>query len=180
MSTIQQFKDVLRKSDSPAAVLDLADSYMPLAQKLGAKFGLPPDHEYLRPVIAKYAADLSGWLTFIKKERDQRTKGARSYDDDLHALYRRVHTRVVQQERRDRINRAIAAALATGLIENTVDAKAAYSRKCVAAWQLRRQKVRKSLLGGGQERADRDEFNDAVDQMWADIDAEIARGELPK
>lgn len=175
MRKLQSYVAKLNDATAAAQVLDLTDKYIRMRTELGDAFLLPKEHSYVEPALKEFKDDPRAWLDFVREIRDMFPVNGKEFGADIQDLYRRVELRVVQAERRDRLDRAVKAAIRAGAIENSPVEKKQYEQRCVAQWNLRKQEVRKTLLGENG-RANRAEYSQGLANMWAEIDNEIASG----
>lgn len=178
---LKQFRDVVTRLDHPEQLLSLADKYLRDMETKGDQFILPREHAAVKPVLEYYAGDLEGWVRFVDSIRLRLPKDGRRYHVGVSKLYRVLETRLIQQQRRERLTRAINMAVAKGLIKNEYEDKQRYARRCVVTWQNRKELLLKNLaLTAPGTRLHTDDRATALDEFWATVDAEIDNGELPK
>lgn len=180
MKTLRQTRDELLTVGSPDKVLLLADKYLQQMEELGDDFRLPGDHAFLRPILEHYYEDLEGWVKFIKGVRD-RLPPRSEESGAVSAVYRTVSIRLVQRERRVRIDKAVTKAIEKQMIEPKYVVKVAYGNKCVQKWKIRRDQF---LKGHRREsktgRLSQDVQEKLLQEFWNMIDMEIENGEVPK
>lgn len=155
--------------------LNLADKYMQTLVANPEMFLLPKAHEFLKPVIARYAKDIDGFSRYLIDIRDTFSPTDLAWEQ-VQTIYRRVNGRFVQQLRRERSNRAIEKA-------TELHGKPAYhSRlKWVSdlehGWANRRllflDKYRDTMKGA---RIDVETRAELLAQFWEIIDTEIFEG----
>lgn len=178
---LREFRETLLRLDRPEEVLLLADRYLTQLEAMGDSFVLPREHVLVKPALEFYAGDLAGWVKFVKGVRDRLPVSGRQYHKGMNELYRKLEIRLTQQERRERLTRAVDMALRKGMVENNYDAKMVYARRCTKAWQTRRDNM--LALAAKQTQTGRlsaAEGAELRDEFWQRIDEEIANGELPK
>lgn len=178
MATFRAARTFIRTSDTPARQLTLVNEYIQHKEKLGKDFIMPTEREVLSPIVDEFVGKLPSWLAFLREMRD--SFPARSaVRADVHELFRTVDIRLTQREMRRRLNAAVAVAIQKGIIKDDSPSKVAYIDRCKKLWILRRKMLLKShrdvvkVLPEEQQRQILDEF-------WANIDAEIKNGEVPK
>jgi len=178
---LRELRDMLLRIDHPESVLQLADMYLQHLQIAGDNFRLPKEHVLVKPLLEYYADDLEGWVKFVKGVRDRLPQVGRKFHPEVNELYRKLDIRLTQQERRERLDRAVAVALRKKLIADEYMDKMQYSRRCTQEWRLRRERIltaaSKVTKGGRTSMADREVL---LTEFWATIDAEIDNGEVPK
>lgn len=178
---LKQFRDMVLRLDHPEDLLHLADKYLQDMEAKGEHFILPREHAAVKPVLEYYAGDLEGWVRFVDSVRLRLPKVGRRYHVGVSKLFRMLETRLIQQQRRERLNRAITAAIAKGLITDSHDEKQRYARRCVSTWQNRKELLLKNMAATARHgRITTDERATALKEFWERVDAEIDNGELPK
>ena len=178
---LKEFRDTLLRLDRPGEVLRLADTYLRQFEDMGDKFVLPKQYELIKPVLETYYHDLAGWVKFVRGVRDRLPVSGRKYHPEVQELYRTLEIRLMQQTRRERLDKAVAMAVRRKMIESTYDEKMRYARRCTQAWKVRRDNMltvaSKQTSKGRLSVEEREEL---LAEFWAGIDAEIDNGELPK
>lgn len=179
MNELRAFTDKLVDDPHAAEQLRIADSYIRQYKELGRRFALPAEYAHLKPVIESYADDIGDFVRYVKELRDTVPPRKDSYIA-LHELYRTLLVRQVQQERRDRIGRALE-----WLKKNhpllTAQQRAAWARKVEQQWGKRRMRLmedaRRTTASG---RLNTDEREMLLEAFWKEIDKEIEQGKLPR
>lgn len=176
-----QLRDATRlilDSEAPADWIKLADSYISSFNKLSESFILPSAHAMLAPVINAFYDNDAAFGEYIRAIRDQLPPGHQR--DELHATYRTINGRSVQQVRRARLARALLVVEAAIGRRLDPDERVRVSTKLEQHWGKRRldylKEARSKTLKG---RVSADERSDLVHTFWDTIDAEITRGDLP-
>ena len=100
---------LLRNPSNIKKWLTLADKYMQTFAKDPSIFLLPKTHEFLKPLIEAYAFNIDGFVQYIVGIRDSFSKEDLAWEQ-VQNIQRRVNGRYVQQQRRERAQRAIATA----------------------------------------------------------------------
>lgn len=179
MTTIHELTDELLSDRAAVKWLRLADNYIQMFNKSPHEFILPREHARLKPLIEIYAHDLHGFVRYILGVRDSYTHDTAAYAD-LHKLYRTVSTRLLQQERRHRLNAAVDKALALRGAPASFHTRATWARRMEQEWGRRRLEQMKGYRDKTKRnRLSVDERTEVLDEFWSEIDNEIARGELP-
>lgn len=176
---LKEFRSTLLRLDRPEDVLRLADKYLTQQQEMGDNFVLPREHVMVKPVLDYYAGDLAGWVKFVKGVRDRLPVDGRTYHAGVHDLYRLLNIRLVQQQRRERLDAAVAVAVKKKFVRDSYEDKQRYARRCTQTWKLRRDNMLKAHVPdrGRISVAEREEL---LEDFWKQIEAEIANGEVPK
>ena len=180
MSTLRETRDALLEMESPAKVLRLADKYLQAMQEMGSDFVLPLQHVFIKPILEFYAGDLVGWRKFVRGVRDLLPRRSAA-QLDVQDFYRTIDLRMVQQERRERLNAAVDTAVRLKKIPADYQSKVRYAKRCTQHWLKRKVAVMaeaRSRISSG--RVSREECDSILTNFWAEIDDEISRGELPE
>lgn len=178
---LRELRDTLLRIDHPEKLLLLADKYLTQVEELGDDFILPKDHVIIKPILEYYSGDLPGWLKFVKGVRDRLPMAGRKFHEGVNDLYRTLEVRLTQQERRERLDRAVATAVAKKLISNDTTEKIRYARRCTQSWKMRRENLLKVTASQtGNNRLSVAERETLLHEFWQQIDEEIYNGELPK
>lgn len=176
---LERLTDELLGNHHAAECLRLADDYIQMYHRTGDKFILPREHAKLRPLIEAYADDLEGLVHYVLGVRDTLSQDSVAHAE-LHKLYRTVSTRLLQQERRARINAAVDKAVSMAEGPVSYDTKFAWARRIEQEWGRRRLDFMAELRRKTKRnRLSVDERSEALAQFWKNIDWEIKRGELP-
>jgi hypothetical protein len=176
---LKEFRATVLRLDRPEDVLKLADSYLTRMQEMGDKFILPREHVLVKPALEYYAGDLAGWVKFVKSVRDRLPKDGRTFHQGIQELYRTLEIRLTQQERRERLDAAVAVAVKKRLIDDDYDSKMRYARRCTQVWKIRRDNLLKAHIPK-KGRISLEERDELLTKFWEDIMAEIRNGEVPK
>jgi hypothetical protein len=151
------------------------DKYMQTYAADSSMFVLPKVHKFMEPVVKTYAANLEGFVEYIVQLRDYFAKGDQNWLD-LQAHYRRVNGRLVQQQRRERANRACVKA---DELYGPTDyhSRLQWVSDLEHGWAKRRLKFLDDYRGAtGSNRLDVDTRAEALAEFWDDIDTEIFEG----
>lgn len=169
---------LLRSPDKLKDWLSIADKYMQTYAENPGSFLLPRAHEFLKPLIEAYANNLEGFTEYLVGIRDCFDRQSAAFKD-VQAIYRRVNGRYIQQQRRARMDRAIAKA------------EELYGRipflermQWIAALEHAWANRRLDFLEANRRRykSDRLPSEDRVEllaEFWEQIDNEIYEGKLP-
>lgn len=172
---LRETSQAIRRSDNPAALLQLADSYIDMYNATPESFVLPHDHDIIRPIIEVFHNDLPGFVAYVKALRNV-CVGV-NYDA-VHKFYRRVNTRLVQQVRRDRVERAIRVYERTRGVTYTAEERNQLAQKLEQHWgHLRLLMLESERNKGGLTVGSRALL---LAKFWASIDKDIDDGELPE
>ena len=178
---LREFRETVLRLDHPETLLILADKYLTDMEAKGDSFILPKEHVAVKPVLEFYAGDLEGWVKFVAGIRDRLPVSGRKFHPEVHMLYRTLEIRLTQQQRRERLSRAVEVAVKKRLIPNDYEEKMRYARRCTKEWQLRKTRLLDALRAGSkQNRVSVAERDSVLRDFWLNIDAEIENGELPK
>jgi len=156
--------------------LMVADRYIQQYEADPDNFVLPKQFAVLAPLINSYTGNLAGFLKYIAGIRDSlREAGYNDAALEVQDVHRKLTSRQAQQTRRERGNRAIAAA-------KLLYGDAPFARRM--EWMARLEKVwaerRAKFLNAhraGRKRLPEPEKIDALAEFWDLIDNEIANGE---
>jgi hypothetical protein len=180
---LREFRDTLLRLERPEEVLRLADKYLDSMQAMQGDFILPKQHEIVKPALEYYAGDLKGWLKFVKGVRDRLPKQGRSFHPGVNEIFRRIEIRATQQDRRVRLSNAVQMAIRRKLLPSNAsdEDKRKYAAKCTQEWLMRKRILltgtAKQTKTGRVSVAEREVL---LKEFWAQIDAEIENGEVPK
>lgn len=169
---------LLRNPDKLRDWISIVDKHMRSYAEAPHIFVLPKAHEFLNPLIQEYARNLDGFTQYILYLRDHFDRGSGTFKD-LQAVYRRVNGRYIQQQRRERINRAVAKAEELyGSVGYNERMK--WMSDLEHKWAVRRL----DFLEAQRHRYDNDRLpaEDRVDllaEFWETIDHEIYEGKVP-
>ena len=170
--------ELLRNPSGIKKWLTLADKYMQTFEKDPNIFLLPKAHEFLKPIIEAYARNPEGFLQYLLGLRDSFSKQDLAW---LHVqtIYRRLNGRYVQQQRRERSNRAVDKAKEL-YGEVTFTARLGWVAELEHDWAKRRL----DFLDGYRaksttDRIDHDTRAELLAEFWDIIDTEIHKGALP-
>ena len=100
---------LLRNPSNIKKWLTLADKYMQTFAKDPSTFLLPKTHEFLKPLVEAYAFNIDGFIQYLLGIRDSFSKEDLAWEQ-VQSIQRRINGRYVQQQRRERAQRAIAKA----------------------------------------------------------------------
>ena len=163
-------------SQDPAGWLRTADTQIINYLKDPKGFVLNKAHKDMLPVIEDCAYDLAGFVEFISAVRDNCT-GVKQ--EAVYRFYRTVSGRLLQQQRRERFDRALTKAIELhGQYPNYIT-RMAWIHQLEQVWRKRRQEAMADARGSKGSRIPRDELADVLSEFWEDIDAEIEQGQVP-
>jgi hypothetical protein len=163
-------------SPDPTAWLRTADTQITGYLKDPKGFVLNKAHKDMLPVIEEYAYDLPGFVRFVSAVRDNSATG---HQDALYRFYRTVSGRLLQQQRRERFDRAITQAIDIHGTYPDYLTRMAWLHQLEQVWRNRRLETMASARGGKKGRVPRDELAEVLDAFWAQIDTEIEQGQVP-
>lgn len=173
---IREATDFILDSGEPVKWIRLLDMYVEQYRKYPSAFVLPREHYVLEPLVAVFVRNPEQLVPYIKVIRDTLPKGEQAFE--VNGLYRTILTRYVQQERRERMARALDKAEDLfGKFESSEE-RSQYENKLYALWATRR----KELLAKGAKTTGRlsvQERADVLELFWKEIDKEIDEGRLP-
>ncbi len=169
---------LLRSPDKLRDWLSIADKHMQTYAENPSTFLLPRAHEFLKPLIEAYALNLEGFTEFLVGIRDCFDRHNAAFKD-VQAIYRRVNGRYIQQQRRARMDRAIAKA-------EELYGRVDYLPRMQWMSDLEHQwaKRRLDFLEANRRRYKQDRLpsEDRVEllaEFWEQIDTEIYEGKIP-
>ncbi len=156
--------------------LMVADRYIQQYEADPDNFVLPKQFAVLAPLINSYAGNLTGLIKYMVGIRDSlREAGYNDAALEVQDVQRRLASRRQQQIRRERADRAMAAA-------KLLYGAAPFARRM--EWMARLEKVwegrRAKFLNAhraGRKRLPQAEKDEATAEFWDLIDNEIANGE---
>lgn len=171
-------ESLLRNPDKITEWLSIADKHMQTYVENPNLVVLPRAHEFLRPLIEGYARDLEGFADYILELRDQFARSSSQFKD-IQAVYRRLNGRWVQQQRRERMLRAVDKAESlNGEIPFTK--RMQWMAELEHDWAQRRlaflEQQRKRLK---MERMSTELRTGFLLEFWDIIDTEIYEGDIP-
>lgn len=179
LNDLGKLTDELLSNHDAVRWLRLADNYIQMYNKAPREFILPRLHAKVRPLIEIYANDLPGFVRYILGVRDSFQTESVAYME-LHRLYRTISTRALQQERRHRVNTAVETALKARGTPASFETKQLWARRVEQEWGRRRmERMAEVRAKTRRNRLSVDERSQVLEDFWAEIDGEIARGELP-
>lgn len=170
---------LLRNPDKLHDWLSIADKYMQAYAESPKTFLLPRAHEFLKPIIETYALDLEGFTYYLVGLRDSFDRYSTAYKD-IQAIYRRVNGRLIQQQRRERVNRAVAKA-------EELYGEIPFTQRMQWMAELEHEwaKRRLEFLEANRRRYENDRLPtedraELLAEFWENIDHEIYEGKIPK
>lgn len=169
---------LLRNPDKVKDWLSLADKYMQTYAENPELFLLPRAHEHLKPLIECYADNIEGFTQYLVGLRDCFDNRSVQFRD-VQAIYRRINGRYVQQQRRERIGRAVAKAEEL-FGEVTYQQRMQWMADVEHEWALRRLAwldIQRQRLK--TERLSVEIRTELLLEFWDMIDTEIYEGNIP-
>lgn len=173
--TIQEATDYILDSDDPARWLRLLDMYISQYNQMPAAFVLPREYAVLEPLIAAMARNHPKIVQYIKAIRDTLPKGSKAAD--VNELYRTVMTRFIQQDRRQRMARALERAAELHGPAPSREVRVAYETKLYTLWGRRREELLRRAKGS--DRLMTEERSEILELFWKEVDEQIEAGDLP-
>ena len=168
----------LRNPDKVKQWLLLADKYMQAYKEDKNSFILPKAHGFLEPLILAFNSNLDGFIQYLAELRNSYDRGSHQFEE-TQAVYRRINGRFVQQQRRERIGRAIAKAeelygeiAYPARVQWMADLEHAWAQRRLAFLEAQRTRLK-------QERLDTELRTEYLLEFWDIIDTEIHKGEVP-
>ena len=157
--------------------IDLLDRYIKSSNPDGPNFLLPPEHDVLQPIGEKFGEDLQGFIQYILHLRNSFAKSSKKWEQ-IQAIYRKINTRYIQQQRRERTKRAIQ------VNKKTFDEKPEYSVRLQWIANIEKIWAKKRLAhlerernAGNRAHLQSDEYNEVLAEFWEQISKEIDRGD---
>lgn len=171
---LDQFTVWLLQQKDPSKTILLADSYMRHYHKIGkSTFVLPTEHNVIEPLIESFAEDHRGFVEYIKGVREQ------LQDDDrktaVHDVYRTMLVRQAQQDRRKRIDEALAV-YESRRPKMQYDDRVNYVKRLEQLWGRDRYKYM-DMNRGHKTRLTTDERAETLARYWDEVDSRIQKGE---
>ena len=169
---------LLRTPDKTAEWIAVADRHMQTYVESPETFLLPRAHEFLKPLIESYALNLDGFTQYLVGLRDSFDRRSSQYTQ-IQAVYRRVNGRYVQQQRRERMGRAVARAEEL-YGEIPYQERIQWIAKLEHEWAQRRiaflEQQRRRI---GDPRLPVEIRTELLLEFWDMIDTEIYEGQIP-
>lgn len=169
---------LLRNPDKLKDWLTIADKYMQTYAGNPKEFLLPRAHEFMKPLIESYALNVEGFTQYLVGLRDCFDRSSQQFKD-VQAIYRRVNGRYVQQQRRERMARAVAKAEElyggfpyTQRIQWMANLEHEWAQRRLAFLEIQRKRI-------GEERVPTDLRTELLLEFWDAIDTEIYEGNIP-
>jgi hypothetical protein len=176
--TLSEFTNtLLRNPDKVKKWITVADKYMQTYADNSEMFLLPKAHEFMKPLIDSYALNLEGFTQYLLGLRDCFDRRSAQFTE-VQAIYRRVNGRYVQQQRRERIGRAVAKAEEL-YGEIPYQQRMQWMADREHEWALRRLAwldIQRRRIG---ERISVEVRTELLLEFWDMIDTEIYEGDLP-
>lgn len=169
---------LLRNPDKVKDWLSIADKYMQTYAENPNMFLLPRAHEFMKPLIESYALNLEGFTQYLVGLRDCFDRRSVQFRD-VQAIYRRVNGRYVQQQRRERISRAVVKAEEL-YGEISYHERMQWMSRLEHEWAQRRLawlELQRTRLK--TDRLSVDHRTELLLEFWDMVDTEIYEGDLP-
>lgn len=170
-------KGFVLDSAHPAEVLELVDMYITMYNRNPKNFVLPQQHAAIKGIVFRFADSPLQFVDFVKGVRDELPK---EHYQSTHEVFRKIQSRVVQQERRRRLYEGVAQ------IETSVNQKFTFGQKqAVMAWleaywgKERLAKLDDARRTRGVNRLTSDERGEICDEFWAEIDNQLEHNIVP-
>ena len=171
--------DSLFHDPHAAAKLRMVDNYILQAHRFGSEFVMPREHRSLKPLVTRFFGNFNRFVFFVKEVRDASAPRSKQ-QAALHGLYRTLEVRLVQQERRDRVRRAVDW-LEREHPRLTYDSRLRWARKLEQGWGRRRLSYMEDYRRmTAKHRLSTEEREEVLARFWTMIDNEINNGELPQ
>lgn len=169
---------LLRNPDKLKDWLSIADKHMQTYQDDPKLLVIPKAHEHLAPLVGAFAEDLEGFTFYLLELRDNFDRNSTQFKD-IQAVYRRINGRLVQQQRRERIRRAVAKAEElygeipfTKRMQWMADVEHDWARRRLSFLEIQRKRLR-------HERLSTELRTELLLEFWDVIDTEIYEGKVP-
>lgn len=181
MKNLRELKEwSLDHPDESIQALQIADDYLQMYDRMGDRLVIPKDHAFARPVVEYFAGapdEFAKWLHKLVAEFPPKTEARRQ----CYELFRRVNLRHAQRVRRERINAAVQTAVNLGIIPDEYLVKERYARRVTLVWGMKLKALQKSARNATSGKTLSREHDDILrEEFWSDVEAQIARGELPE
>jgi hypothetical protein len=171
-------ESLLRNPDKIAEWLSIADRHMQTYVENPNLVVLPRAHEFLRPLIEGFAKHLEGFADYILELRGNFARTSSQFKD-IQAIYRRLNGRWVQQQRRERMIRAVEKAESlhgeipyTKRMQWMAELEHEWAQRRLAFLEQQRKRLR-------MERMATELRTEYLLEFWDIIDTEIYKGDLP-
>lgn len=169
---------LLRNPDKLRDWLSIADHHMQTYAENRATFLLPRAHEFLKPLIETYAENLEGFTEYLLGIRDCFHRQSAAFKD-VQAVYRRINGRYIQQQRRVRMERAIAKAEEMNGSIPYVQ-RVQWIANLEHQWAVRRLDFLEAHRHRyANDRLPSEDRVELLEQFWEQIDTEIYEGKIP-
>lgn len=169
---------LLRNPDKTAEWITVADRHMQTYVESPETFLLPRAHEFLKPLIESYALNIDGFTQYLVGLRDSFDRRSSQYTQ-IQAVYRRVNGRYVQQQRRERMGRAVARAEELygeipyqERIQWIAKLEHEWARRRIAFLEQQRRRI-------GEPRLSVEIRTELLLEFWDTVDTEIYEGQIP-
>ena len=168
---------ILRQPEHIITRIDLLDRYIKSSDPNGPNFLLPPEHEVLQPIGEKIGTNLNEFIQYILHLRDRFSKNSAEWRK-IQAIYRKINTRYIQQQRRERTKKAIQANRKVFTEKPEYSVKLQWIANIEKIWAEKRLlylEVRRK--SGHRAHLKYDELNEVLAEFWEQISEEIDRGD---
>lgn len=160
---------ILYDTSRTARWVQAADYYIRQYNTDREHFVLPKAFAALAPVIEEYADNFGGFVQYVQGIRDSLPPKSQA-SKDAQVVYRKVVVRYVQQQRRERVDRAMKKAQEL-YGDAPFQTRLAWMAKLEHVWAKRR------LEYLARKKMSREERAEALEEFWDMIDEEIEAGE---
>ena len=169
---------LLKAPDKISERLNVVDKHMQSYDQQHQIMLLPAGYEFLQPLATAFVRDLGGFGTFILGLRDSFDRRSRHFVD-IQKLYRRVNGRHVQQQRRERMARAMGKAEAL-YGDVAYPTRIQWMTNVEHKWARRRLEFLTGVRDrSGEQHLSTEDRTEALLEFWDKIDTEIYEGDLP-
>lgn len=155
--------------------LTLIDRHIMASSKDPDGFQLPPDYETLQPIVNKYREDLPGFVQYLRELRDEFPNKTAPWRE-VQLVYRKVNTRLIQRQRRERMNMAFKINEEKYEKPNFHD-RLQWLQNIETLWAKKRLLflAEKRYYAGGPH-LNLWEVNENLNEFWLQVDKDIANG----
>lgn len=170
-------RDFVLSSDSPVELIELVDMYITMYKKNVKNFILPQEHQALKSLVFEFADRPLDFVDFVKGVRDDLPK--EKYQA-THEVFRKIQSRIVQQERRRRLYDGVSQIEVELNTVFTFGQKQAVISWLEAYWgRDRLRKLDDARRTLGNNRLSSDERSEICDSFWAEVDNQLKHNIVP-
>ena len=170
----------LVKAPDRAKRIEATDAQLKMYRVDPENYILPNSYKWMTPILEAFGFDMEGWMHF---QRDIIENFGKRSDErmELHAVYRRVNSRVDAIIRRERLDRAVKVHSETHHPFMTRGEELEYAKNLHRIWKLNRMNViAKYRQDRGLSKIPADEKAELCDTYWGTIRAELDAGKAPR